>query len=124
MWLGVAIMAFVTAQRLAEIVRERSNPPSRASVEFGRSAGELTWGEESKHLWEEIYPDLSEGEEGLVGGILGRAETHVLRLAALYAVTDVGTWKLLRRDLGHSRAETTAVLQSLIRAALATAPTP
>ena len=41
-------------------------------------------------------------------------------LAALYAVTDVGTWKLLRRDLGHSRADTSAVLQSLIRAALAT----
>ncbi|MFD2091400.1 TetR/AcrR family transcriptional regulator [Blastococcus deserti] len=45
-------------------------------------------------------------------------------LAALYAVTDVGTWKLLRRDLGHSRAETTTVLQSLLRAALATTPTP
>jgi AcrR family transcriptional regulator len=39
-------------------------------------------------------------------------------LAALYAVTDVGTWKLLRRDLGHSRTETTAVLQSLLTAAL------
>jgi hypothetical protein len=61
----------------------------RASVEFGRSAGEITWGEESYLLWaEEIYPDLSEGEEGLVGGILGRAETHVLRVAALYAVMD------------------------------------
>ena len=62
----------------------------RASVEFGRrEAGEITWGEESKLLWaEEIYPDLSEGEEGLVGGILGRAETHVLRLAALYAAMD------------------------------------
>ena len=44
-------------------------------------------------------------------------------LAALYAVTDVGTWKLLRRDLGHSRAETTAVLEFLLRAALA-APIP
>lgn len=41
-------------------------------------------------------------------------------LAALYAVTDVGTWKLLRRDLRHSRVETTAVLKSLLRAALAT----
>lgn len=40
-------------------------------------------------------------------------------LAALYALTDVGTWKLLRRDLGRSRAETTAVLQFLLRAALA-----
>jgi hypothetical protein len=61
----------------------------QASVGFGRGAGEITWGAESKLLWaEEIYPDLSEGEEGLVGGILGRAETHVLRLAALYAVMD------------------------------------
>jgi AcrR family transcriptional regulator len=43
-------------------------------------------------------------------------------VAALYAVTDVHAWKLLRRDLGHSRAETAAVLTHLIRAALATAP--
>ena len=45
-------------------------------------------------------------------------------LAALYAATDVGTWKLLRRDLGHSRAETTAVLAHLVRAALAATPGP
>jgi AcrR family transcriptional regulator len=43
-------------------------------------------------------------------------------LAALYAVTDVGTWKLLRRDLGRSRAETTTVLHDLLRAALAVPP--
>jgi AcrR family transcriptional regulator len=42
-------------------------------------------------------------------------------VAALYATTDVGTWKLLRRDLGHSRADTAAVLRALLRAALATA---
>jgi AcrR family transcriptional regulator len=40
-------------------------------------------------------------------------------VAALYAVTDVGAWKLLRRDLRLSRAETGAVLRSLLRAALA-----
>lgn len=45
-------------------------------------------------------------------------------LAALYAATDVGTWKLLRRDLGHSRAETTTVLENLVRAVLTTATTP
>ncbi|MGY1696230.1 TetR/AcrR family transcriptional regulator [Geodermatophilus sp. SYSU D00814] len=49
-----------------------------------------------------------------------RARRRVL--AALYAATDVHTWKLLRRDLGHSRAESTAVLTHLVRAALATAP--
>lgn len=42
-------------------------------------------------------------------------------VAALYAVTDVGTWKLLRRDLGHTRRDTAAVLASLLRAALETA---
>ena len=40
-------------------------------------------------------------------------------IAALYAVTDVGTWKLLRRDLRLSRTETRAVLRSLLQAALA-----
>jgi hypothetical protein len=44
-------------------------------------------------------------------------------VGALYAVTDVGTWKLLRRDLGYSRAETTTVLEWLLRAALAETPT-
>ncbi len=40
-------------------------------------------------------------------------------VAALYAATDVGTWKLLRRDLSHSRADTAAVMNTLVRAALA-----
>ncbi|MRG60938.1 TetR family transcriptional regulator [Agromyces sp. CFH 90414] len=35
-------------------------------------------------------------------------------IAALYAVTDVGTWKLLRRDLALSADETRAVLRRLI----------
>lgn len=39
-------------------------------------------------------------------------------LAALYAATDVGTWKLLRRDLGHSRTETAAILRVLVEGAL------
>jgi len=32
-------------------------------------------------------------------------------LAALYAATDVGTWRLLRLDLGHSRRVTTDVMR-------------
>jgi len=45
-------------------------------------------------------------------------------LAALYATTDVGTWKLLRRDLHHSRRETSVILQSMLRSILASADTP
>jgi hypothetical protein len=36
------------------------------------------------------------------------------RIAALVALTDVYTWKLLRRDLGLSRAETERTLVELI----------
>jgi AcrR family transcriptional regulator len=40
-------------------------------------------------------------------------------LDALYVATDVGTWKLLRRDLGLSPARTRAVIERLVRGALA-----
>jgi AcrR family transcriptional regulator len=40
-------------------------------------------------------------------------------VAAVYAATDVYVWKLLRRDLGNSLAETTRVMERLVRGALA-----
>jgi AcrR family transcriptional regulator len=40
-------------------------------------------------------------------------------LNALHAATDVYVWKLLRRDLGLSQAETARVMERLIRGALA-----
>ena len=39
-------------------------------------------------------------------------------VAALYAATDVGTWKLLRKDLRLSQTETAAVLETLMRGVL------
>ena len=42
-------------------------------------------------------------------------------LAALYAATDVGTWRLLRVDLGLSRRMTRDVMRTLIDGALASA---
>ncbi|WP_409332507.1 TetR/AcrR family transcriptional regulator [Trujillonella humicola] len=58
-------------------------------------------------------------ESTFAGQLPAGARARRRAVAALYAATDVGTWKLLRRDLGHSRTETTAVLTSLVRAALA-----
>ena len=43
---------------------------------------------EARALWAEVYPKLSEGEPGLLGAVLARAEAHVLRLSVLYAVLD------------------------------------
>jgi AcrR family transcriptional regulator len=39
-------------------------------------------------------------------------------LAALHAATDVYTWKLLRRDLGHGRRATQRIMTDMVRAIL------
>jgi hypothetical protein len=43
---------------------------------------------EAREIWAGVYPTLSEGEPGLLGAVLGRAEAHVLRLSVLYAALD------------------------------------
>jgi hypothetical protein len=55
---------------------------------FSETVGELGRDGEARALWREVYPALSEGEPGMVGAILNRAEAQVLRLSTLYAVLD------------------------------------
>ncbi len=57
-------------------------------VRFGRAAGEVRRDAEARAIWAEVYPRLSEGEHGMVGAILSRAEAQVLRLSVLYAILD------------------------------------
>lgn len=58
---------------------------------------------------EEVFsPQL----DGLAGGDRRRT------IDALYAATDVGTWKLLRRDLGRSRDEVRATIGRLVAGVL------
>jgi AcrR family transcriptional regulator len=45
-------------------------------------------------------------------------------LAALHAATDVYTWKLLRRDLGHGRRATQRIMTDMVRAILDTRKEP
>lgn len=61
----------------------------RVALEFGKRAGEISWGESAKGLWRDRYEELSEGKPGLFGAVVGRAEAQVLRLATLYAVMDL-----------------------------------
>jgi len=42
-----------------------------------------------KKLWEEVYPELSEGKAGLLGAVTARAEAQVMRLSCLYALLDL-----------------------------------
>jgi len=59
-----------------------------AALDFAKGAGEIQWGETARPVWEKVYEELSEGEPGMVGAAISRAEAQTLRLAALYAVLD------------------------------------
>lgn len=58
------------------------------AIEFARNVGELKRDEETREIWREVYPELSEGRAGMLGAVTGRAEAQVLRLSALYALLD------------------------------------
>lgn len=50
-------------------------------------AGSLAWGD-GPALWERVYAELSAGRPGMFGAVTARAETHVLKVAVLYALLD------------------------------------
>jgi Protein of unknown function (DUF3987) len=58
------------------------------ALDCARKAGRVTRDEEARRNWHKIYPELSEGQSGLLGAITGRAEAQVVRLALLYALLD------------------------------------
>jgi AcrR family transcriptional regulator len=124
---------FVAAMDRAahEMMRARDAAP------VGDVAGAVTnlvdhyerWGENRLRLLaqEDRIPVVAENVQGgrryhwswveqkfapLIGGLAGAARTR--RIAALVAITDVYTWKLLRRDLGLSRADTEQLLVELL----------
>lgn len=63
----------------------------KAVIEFGKKAEEISWAEETKPLWEAVYPSLSDGKPGLIGALTARAEAYVTRLACIYALLDLST---------------------------------
>lgn len=80
---------------------ERDLPTVAAALAVGR-AGHRGW------LEEVFAPALP-----------AKAASRARVVDALYAATDVGTWKLLRRDLGLSRARTAGAMEALVRGVLA-----
>jgi hypothetical protein len=57
-------------------------------LEFGRTAEEMVRDGDAQELWADIYDELSEGREGLLGHATSRAEAHVVRLSMVYALLD------------------------------------
>lgn len=72
---------------------------------------EMTDGGRAYHRWwlEEVF------SESLAG--LGKADRE-RRLAQLFVLTDLGSWKLLRRDLGLSARRTQAAVLESVEALL------
>ena len=63
----------------------------KTAIEFAKCVEEIKWADETRPLWAEVYPELSEGKPGLIGAITARAEAYVTRLACIYALLDSST---------------------------------
>jgi hypothetical protein len=59
-----------------------------AALAFARNVGEVKRDDTAREIWKAVYGELSEGLPGLRGALLGRSESHVLRLSVIYALLD------------------------------------
>jgi hypothetical protein len=72
----------------------------RAAIEAARNITRVTMTASARKAWQEVYPTLSEGEPGLLGAIIGRAEAQVIRLALIYGLLD----RCAEIDIAHLEA--------------------
>ena len=56
------------------------------AADKARFARQVTMTSVARDLWASVYPQLSEGFDGLLGAVTARSEAHVLRLALGYAL--------------------------------------
>jgi hypothetical protein len=57
-------------------------------LKHAQTARQLTLDPNARELWWQLYPQLTQPAEGLVGHLTARAETHTIRLALIYALLD------------------------------------
>jgi hypothetical protein len=60
----------------------------RGALAHARHAGRLSFDDAARRRWWDLYPTLTEPNDGLTGAVCARAEAHVVRLALLYALLD------------------------------------
>ncbi len=73
----------LTESALNEVVKRLQNV-----VKFAGEVDEIKRDDDARTIWRAVYPTLSEGKPGLLGAMISRAEAHVLRLSAIYALLD------------------------------------
>jgi len=60
----------------------------RKRIEMAKGYGLMQRTESARAVWDEMYRELADGTDGLVGSLTARAAPHVLRLSAIYAICD------------------------------------
>jgi hypothetical protein len=105
-------------------------------LKHARTAGQLTLDPDARELWWQLYPQLTQPADGLLGQLTARAEAHVIRLALIYALLDgqktiapepllaaVALWDYAQRSAAWALGQTTGdPLAEQIHAALARSP--
>ncbi|MGH2842938.1 MAG: DUF3987 domain-containing protein [Solirubrobacteraceae bacterium] len=96
------------------------------------AAGQVTLTADARELWWELYPQLTQPVDGLLGQLAARAEAHAIRLALIYTLLDgqktigaehltaaVALWDYAQRSAGWALGQTTGdPLAEQIHAAL------
>jgi hypothetical protein len=59
-----------------------------STLGHARAAGKVTLNPDARELWWQLYPQLTQPADGLLGQLTARAEAHVIRLALIYALLD------------------------------------
>ena len=72
----------------------------KAAIGAARNIARVTMTRSARDGWRDVYPELSEGEPGLLGAIIGRAEAQVIRLALIYTLLD----RCAEIDMAHLKA--------------------
>jgi DNA replicative helicase MCM subunit Mcm2 (Cdc46/Mcm family) len=63
----------------------------QSAIDFARKQERISWNQEARSLWHEVYPELSAAKPSLFGAVVARAEAQVVRLATIYALLDCST---------------------------------
>jgi hypothetical protein len=59
-----------------------------ATLKHAQTAGQVRLDPDARELWHDVYRQLAQPHDGIVGQITARAEAHTIRLALLYALAD------------------------------------
>lgn len=134
------------AVRRVRLLPEGGDPDPLKGTGLGRyltsvlghahTAGRVTLTADARELWWQLYPQLTQPADGLLGQLTARAEAHTIRLALLYALLDaqktiqpehlhaaLALWAYAERSAAWALGQTTGdPLAEQIHAALARSP--